>query len=313
MILFADVGIPMLAVVWPVAWLAFLPVVLVESLVALQGLELRFRRALVVTAAANAVSTLVGIPIVWFIMVIIQMTMTGGGSLWHASDSPTQAVIAACRRAAWLGPYEQLWMVPLAAIFLCIPFYFASVLIEYLVVRCMVTNGPSEVRRFCWRANLWSYMAIVVFWACCLLTSVYGGGSSSVPRVTSEEARVIAEIERLGGRVDAYGGSRDRSGITVSLNGSRMTDADLERVQPLALRVESLYMTAKTTDAGLEHIKRLTQLQELSLDETKVTDAGLKHLKELTKLQSLDLRKTKVSVEGVKDLQQALPNCKIER
>ena len=30
----ADVGVPMLAVVWPIAWIAFVPVVLVEAAIA---------------------------------------------------------------------------------------------------------------------------------------------------------------------------------------------------------------------------------------------------------------------------------------
>jgi hypothetical protein len=172
MILFADAGIPMLAVVWPVAWLAFLPVVAIESLIALKGLELGFRRALVVTAAANAVSTFVGIPITWIILVVFQIATGGGG--WRDINIPTQAVLAVTQGAPWLVPYEHDlgWMIPAAAMILCIPFYFSSVLIEYLVIRRLVANAPRQVRQFCWRANLWSYMALILFWAGCLLTSV---------------------------------------------------------------------------------------------------------------------------------------------
>lgn len=172
MTLFADTGIPMLAVVWPIAWLAFFPVVIIESSIALKGLGLGFRRAFVVTAAANAVSTLVGIPITWFILVVVSI-VTGGG-VYRDLSIPTQALLAVSQDAPWLVPYEHElgWMIPVAAIFLCIPFYFASVWIEYLVVRRMVPNSAAQVRRFCWRANLWSYMAIIIFYAVCLVTSV---------------------------------------------------------------------------------------------------------------------------------------------
>ena len=173
MILFADAGIPMLAVVWPVMWLAFLPVVVIESLVALKSLGLQFRRALAVTAAANAVSTLVGIPLTWFVLVVLELVLWGGGV--HPIGTPWQAAITVCKEAAWLCPYENAidWMVPVAAILLCVPFYFVSVLIEYFIVRRMVSNDGRPVRRFCWWANLWSYMALILFWVGCLLTSRY--------------------------------------------------------------------------------------------------------------------------------------------
>ena len=164
MILFADAGIPMLAVVWPLAWLTFIPVVLVESAVALKGLGLGYRRSLVVTAAANAASTLVGIPVTWFACVVIEI-MLGGGT-WQAIDTPAQKMLAVFSQAAWLCPYEHdlSWMIPAAAIILCVPFYLVSVWIEYAVVRRMVAYPPHQVRRFCWLANLASYSLIIIFW-----------------------------------------------------------------------------------------------------------------------------------------------------
>ncbi len=175
MILLADAGIPMLAVVWPVMWMVFLPVVVIESLIAIKSLELRFRRALLVTAAANAISTLVGIPVTWFVLVFVDIAMGGGGS--HPIDTPMHAAIAVCKEAAWLCPYENDldWMIPAAAIVLCVPFYFVSVWIEYFVVRRMVANDFRQIRRFCWWANFWSYLAIVVFWMACILASIYNG------------------------------------------------------------------------------------------------------------------------------------------
>jgi len=69
----------MLAVGWPVMWLAFLPVVAIESFVAVRTLGLRFRQALAVTAAANAISTFVGIPVTWFILVVLELIIPNGG------------------------------------------------------------------------------------------------------------------------------------------------------------------------------------------------------------------------------------------
>jgi hypothetical protein len=171
--LLADTGIPMLAVVWPVMWLAFLPVVAIESLVAQKSLGLQFRRALVVTAAANAVSTLVGIPVTWFVLLGIEWMPYFIGI---PDNAHWQTAIAVTTQWAWISPFGNLGItIPIAAIVLCIPFYCVSVWVEYLVARRMVPNDFRQVRRFSWWANFWSYTAIVVFWVGCILTSLHAG------------------------------------------------------------------------------------------------------------------------------------------
>jgi hypothetical protein len=65
------------------------------------------------------------------------------------------------------------------------------------------------------------------------------------------------------------------------------------------------------TDADLEHLEAVGNLQGLSLSDTEITDEGLKHLVGLTNLRHLDLLGTKVTPEGVERLQEALPECKI--
>jgi len=65
----------------------------------------------------------------------------------------------------------------------------------------------------------------------------------------------IAEIEKLGGRVQYDEGNPDRTIVTVDLRGKQVTDA------------------------GLEHLKGLTNLRTLHLQHTQVTDAGVNELK----------------------------------
>lgn len=298
----------MLAVVWPFMWLAFLPVVVIESFVAVKSLGLRFRRAIVVTAAANAVSTLVGIPVTWFVLVVLELIITNGGQ-WQPIDTPIQATLAIVQQAAWLCPYEEAldWMIPAAAVVLCIPFYFVSVWIEYLVARYMVANARRQVLRFSWWANSWSYLGIVIFWASCLWMA-----NPSFP-FTPEEVTAIADIRNAGGRVYRYYESPDRSAIVVDLLNSQATDADLKYLPPLAHRLQSLVLNPNITDVGMERIRGLTSLRQLCLSETQITDAGLKYLNGMATLRSLNLRKTKLTGDGVKELQKMLPNCKIER
>ena len=101
---------------------------------------------------------------------------------------------------------------------------------------------------------------------------------------THEEAKAIAEIEKVGGKVIA---DANKVVISVDLNHTNVTDA------------------------WLENLSIFFRLQSLDLRTTKVTDAGLVNLKGLSQLESLYLERTNVTVAGVNDLQEGLPNCTI--
>jgi hypothetical protein len=118
----------------------------------------------------------------------------------------------------------------------------------------------------------------------------------SVKWHATRQREAIVAIRRLGGWwIDEqcfFGMDDPRNGIwetCVYLESSRVTDADLEKLQTLP------------------------RLGELFLRDTQVSDAGLESLKGLTQLQLLDLRNTHVTDEGVAKLQKTLPNCKIIR
>jgi hypothetical protein len=108
-------------------------------------------------------------------------------------------------------------------------------------------------------------------------------------QVASEQAKTGAVIEKLGGRAEVDKSSPFEWVISVTLEGT------------------------KTTDAELAYLEDLFRLQILNLLGTQITDAGLKHLEGLSELKELDVRDTAITEEAAKKLQQALPNCKIER
>jgi hypothetical protein len=112
--------------------------------------------------------------------------------------------------------------------------------------------------------------------------------SGRAAEVDFEQAKAVAEIRRLHGRVTVDEKSPDKPVIGVSL------------ASPMV------------TDVALEHLQCLTQLQSLKLAHTHVTDVGLAHLKGLTKLLELYLTGTQVTDAGVEKLQQALPRCRIK-
>lgn len=99
----------------------------------------------------------------------------------------------------------------------------------------------------------------------------------------------------------------------LALQDAAITDAGLARLKGLKkLRTLSLYKTG-VTDKGLEELRDFKNLQKLDLSYTAVTDAGLEQLAGLKGLQQLYLHGTPVTNEGVAKLKQSLPNCKIQK
>ena len=103
----------------------------------------------------------------------------------------------------------------------------------------------------------------------------------------SDEAKAVAEIEKLGGQVTLDTESPTRPVIAIDLAETKVADGDLEQLKVFA-RLETLNLDhTEITDAGLEHLKELSRLQVLGLWDTKITDAGLEQLKGLTKLRQV--------------------------
>ncbi|MGA2258447.1 MAG: hypothetical protein ABSG53_27605 [Thermoguttaceae bacterium] len=92
---------------------------------------------------------------------------------------------------------------------------------------------------------------------------------------SADQAKAIAEIEKIGGKVTVDEKSPGKPAIEVTFWGTQVTDA------------------------GLGHLNGLTKLQSLDLGETKVTDAGLIHLKAVPQLITLGLRGTQVTDAGL--------------
>jgi hypothetical protein len=111
--------------------------------------------------------------------------------------------------------------------------------------------------------------------------------SGCTASVNPEQAKAIAEIEKLAGKVIVDEKGPDKAMILVDLNGN------------------------EAADAGLGHLTGLPDLQRLNLAFSTVTDAGLGYLRGLTKLGTLDLANTEVTARGVEKLRQALPTCSL--
>ena len=159
----ADMGLPMLAVVWPGAWILLLPIIILEATIARRVLDINWKRSLKISAAANVASTIAGIPIIWLGM-LLPLWVIGAIIFYLPLPENVKLYLMIPFYAIWLPPIseKQSWMIPLSAAILCIPFFYASFKIETVVVRRMLSDFRiEEIKKWAWKANLYSYIAII--------------------------------------------------------------------------------------------------------------------------------------------------------
>lgn len=170
----ANAGVPMLFLVMPVFGIALVPIIIVESIYLSKRLLLTRASAAKIVTTSNLVSTIVGIPLTWLLLVVVQMATGGGGA--YGVDTAIGKVLAVTWQAPWLIPYEQEmdWMLPVAGIVLLIPFFFASWWSEYFVSRKMLlSHSNHEIKVTVRNANLISYNLLAI-WPLSMLLFNYG-------------------------------------------------------------------------------------------------------------------------------------------
>ncbi|WP_437736890.1 hypothetical protein [Sorangium sp. So ce1335] len=151
----ANAGIPMIVLAWPASWIAFVPVVLVEAAVARRVLALPTREALKLSLAANAWSTLAGIPITWALLTCLEMLAWSMLPMIGRELETAATLLLIPFSAPWLPSVGERWIVFAAGAFLCVPFFFASVWIE---ARSAARRVPAtDARRWAKRANAVTY------------------------------------------------------------------------------------------------------------------------------------------------------------
>lgn len=154
----ADAGVPMLALVWPSAWALFVPVCLIEALVARRLLVLPFLQSAKLSFFANAWSTLVGIPLTWLALVLVEVA-AGAASSYLQPKPGHASLLLSPIFAPWLGPGARSWHVFAAAAFLCVPFMLVSIRVERWSAAKRIPH--EDARRWAYIANLATYLPIV--------------------------------------------------------------------------------------------------------------------------------------------------------
>jgi hypothetical protein len=165
----ANIGIPMLVVAWPTAWVLLLPVILTEMLIAERILGLTWRQGLRLSTYANVVSTLIGIPLTWCLMFAAEMGVFLIVDALHVSNTALDSPLAIALfplLAAWIGPGSK-WQIWAAGAALCLPFWAASTWIEARAARRWLRRNDDgsgkrqeQVKRWTIVANTTTYSII---------------------------------------------------------------------------------------------------------------------------------------------------------
>jgi len=172
---YANAGVPMLVLLWPVFVVSLIPVVFLESYVVQRMLAIRFRKAIGPIAVANLVSTLVGIPMTWGVALAIQIA-SGSDGFVDLSTTASKAS-AFVRQFAWLPPYDKdlAWMIPAASVLLLLLFFATSCLIEIALVSGVLRKVAGKPARFAVLvANVVSYLLLIVMVGMRAVTQIDG-------------------------------------------------------------------------------------------------------------------------------------------
>ncbi|WP_444938922.1 hypothetical protein [Microbulbifer sp. JMSA002] len=163
-IAYANAGVPMLFLAMPTFLVSLVPIIAIETLYISKGMTLPLVQSLKTVSISNVASTIIGIPLAWLLLVLIQL-VTGGGGV-YGIDSLMGKILAVTWQAPWLIPYEEdlNWMIPAAGLILLIPFFFASWWSEYFISQKLNKTLPSvSVKIKVRNANLITYSLLAVW------------------------------------------------------------------------------------------------------------------------------------------------------
>lgn len=150
---YANAALPLVFLSLPGMALALVPVIAMESYVLMKILGLSVGSGLSVVFVANIVSTIVGLPVTWLLLLPLAKLPQHEipGVLWFM---PLYGV----------EKYPKDWMVPAASLLLLIPYFFVSWLIEYRIAMRMLVGFEPNVSYGVLIGNLVSYgiLALIV-------------------------------------------------------------------------------------------------------------------------------------------------------
>jgi hypothetical protein len=176
---FADAGIPMLPFAYPVIVVFLLPVIAIEVAYIRLRLQTEWKNTIVATTKANLITMLLGFPLAWFVFLVLEMlfymTLMFSGIEnhihWTLSPRITDLLIVVTS-AAWMGPVEEKWAIPVAYIVLLIPSFVLSGFLESQLLERGWLKYEGRSVRIVWQANVLSYIFLAAVGSFALIKAV---------------------------------------------------------------------------------------------------------------------------------------------
>ncbi|MEM7807781.1 MAG: hypothetical protein AAF561_06690 [Planctomycetota bacterium] len=179
----ANAGVPMLALHLPAAVALLLPIILIETTTGWATVRQKGLVLLREVAFANAISTIVGVPMTWALMFLADLLFSGGG--FHDITTTSGLIQSVVVGAAWLAPYEwQLyWLVPAATLVLLVPYFFVSVFFErWWLLRRLKPLPRQRLLLTVWIGNTLTYSGLFV-WCYAVFWQATASGAIDLPPV----------------------------------------------------------------------------------------------------------------------------------
>lgn len=186
----ANMGIPMISVLFPAMWGAFIPVVVIETMILKRRRQLKLRPTLCAVFCANIVSTLVGIPLSWILYFLVTIPLsfflhwvTGYPDYHTGGQTIPQLIAEPIMYAGWIGPGQSdpVWLMPAALMCLLFTAFMMTVVIETPIIGYILERFKVACPRKPWQdvivANAYSYVTLEIVMAVLTISGllfVYG-------------------------------------------------------------------------------------------------------------------------------------------
>lgn len=160
----ANAGVPMIFLTFPVMIFALIPIILIEAGILKKFLKITYKKAFLSFGLANLVTTIIGFPLSWGLLLVLEL-LTTGGSCGPGFHNIGTSIITVIVEAAWICPWEEhlFWMVPIAFIICLIIAFLISVWIEYLIIKRIFKNFDNKkVKKIVIIANSITYGLLIV-------------------------------------------------------------------------------------------------------------------------------------------------------
>lgn len=158
---FANSGLPMIVLGVPFMAILGLPVVGIEYYFYKKNFNISSKSILLHTFIANVITTLIGYPLSWSILLGVQAITGSGGVI--ALDSITNIAKAVFFQAAWLIPHKEGmdWLIPACGLVGMVPAFITSYFFEKIYLRRAFAN-PTNISKIVLKAHIYSYALLVL-------------------------------------------------------------------------------------------------------------------------------------------------------